>query len=227
MQFTRLLFVALAVVLAGCAAPKYNYAPESIAISEPAIGSITVARIGETMLRQGKYQEHDAFRLVQQQEVGWAYTLHPGIYLKTGDDEAAEYFRPSGGAESGRVEKSFIADPWKAIMTRRATPDVCVVTVLNAYVCSPAVGMERRKQPVLASDAFQQTLLYNGRVGSKINIAYREFSNNTARPAFNNTVEYDLNESTEIAYKGAQLEVLEATNQHIKFKLIRNFNEAR
>ncbi len=82
-------------------------------------------------------------------------------------------------------------------------------------------------ESVLAQDSFQQTLIYNGRVGSKINIGYREFSNNTARPAFNNNVEYDLNESPNIAYKGAELAIIEATNQHIKFKLLRNFNEAQ
>jgi hypothetical protein len=76
------------------------------------------------------------------------------------------------------------------------------------------------------TDSFQQTLIYSGKVGNKINIAYREFSNNIARPAFNNNVEYDLSESKTIAYKGSQLEILEATNQSIKFKVIKNFNTA-
>ncbi len=80
--------------------------------------------------------------------------------------------------------------------------------------------------PSFHRDSFQQTLLYSGKVGNKINIGYREFSNSLARPAFNNNVEYDLSESKTIAYKGAQLEVLEATNQHIKFRLIKNFNSA-
>lgn len=80
--------------------------------------------------------------------------------------------------------------------------------------------------PSLHRDSFQQTLLYSGKVGNKINIGYREFSNSLARPAFNNNVEYDLSESKTIAYKGAQLEILEATNQHIKFRLIKNFNSA-
>jgi hypothetical protein len=224
---SRLLLTALlAAALSGCAAPKYNYAPRSVAISEPPIGSVTVVRIGDTMLRQGKYREHDALYLRSSREIGWAYTLHPGYYLKDGDDESAEFFSPSRGDEGGRIEKSFLADPWKSVMTKRATSEVCIVTSFNATACSVLSGVERTKRPFLADDSFQQTLIYNGRVGSKINVGYREFSNNTARPAFNNNVEYDLNESRTIGYKGAELEVLEATNQHIKFRLARNFNSA-
>jgi hypothetical protein len=47
-----------------------------------------------------------------------------------------------------------------------------------------------------------------------------------ARPAFNNNVEYDLSESMLIGYKGAKIEVIEANNQYIKYKVIQNFNNA-
>lgn len=72
-------------------------------------------------------------------------------------------------------------------------------------------------------DSFQQTLIYSGKVGNKINISYREFSNDMARPAFNNEAEYDLSESNQIGYKGAVIDVLEADNTKITYRLIRNF----
>ena len=86
------------------------------------------------------------------------------------------------------------------------------------------IGVEKVKLQGIAADAFQQTLIYSGKVGDKINIGYREFSSNVARPAFNNDVEYDLKDSTTIGYKGALIEVLEATNQSIRYRVIRNFN---
>ena len=79
---------------------------------------------------------------------------------------------------------------------------------------------------MLSQDSFKQTLIYSGKVGNKINVGYREFSGSVARPAFNNNVEYDLSESLVIGYKGAQIEVLEATNQYIRYKVLRNFNKA-
>lgn len=87
-------------------------------------------------------------------------------------------------------------------------------------------GFEKRKRPLASNDSFQQTLIYSGKVGDKINIGYREFSGNLARPAFNNNVEYDLSDSMLIAYKGARIEVLEANNQFIKYRVIENFNKA-
>jgi len=86
---------------------------------------------------------------------------------------------------------------------------------------------EKKKYPVASPDSFQQTLIYSGKVGNKINIGYREFSGSLARPAFNNEVEYDLSESKVIGYKAARIEVIEATNQSIKYKVIQNFNRAR
>jgi len=58
-------------------------------------------------------------------------------------------------------------------------------------------------------------------------VSYREFSDHHARTAFTNTAEYDLSESKIIGYKGALIEVLEATNQHIRYRVLRNFNEAQ
>src|SRR6185295_780216 len=220
-----MLFVAMAtIVLSACATPKYNYKPTTVDISEPPVDSVSTVRIGDTMLRQGNYTEHEAIMLKSTREIGWAYSLYPGYYLKDGEDKNAEYFSPGRGDDGGRVEKAALADPWESVMLRKTKSEICVVTVFTAYVCKPANDVVRTKRPALADDAFQQTLIYSGKVGSKINIGYREFSNNLARPAFNNEVEYDLNDSHVIAYKGAELEVLEATNQHIKFRLIRNFN---
>lgn len=221
------LVLIASALLAGCASPKYNYAPRAIAISEPSIGSVTISRVGDTMLRQGKYREHDALYLRAIREVNWAYTLHPGYYLKDGEDEAAEYYSPAKTEDGGTIEKAMFADPWKSVMAKKSLPELCIITVFNVSVCNVVPDIERTKRPVLAQDAFQQTLIYNGRVGSRVNIGYREFSNNNARPAFNNNVEYDLAESTRIGYKGADIEIIEATNQHIKFRMLHNFNDAK
>ena len=78
---------------------------------------------------------------------------------------------------------------------------------------------------MVTEDSFQQTLIYSGRVGDKINVGYREFSNSMARPAFNNDVEYDLSESRIIGYKGARLEIIKATNESIKYRVLNNFNK--
>ena len=79
-----------------------------------------------------------------------------------------------------------------------------------------------RKQ-VSSSTNFVQELIYNGRVDNNIKFIYREFSEDMIRPAFNQTVQYDFNESKFISFKGLTLEIIEANNQLIKYRLISNF----
>jgi hypothetical protein len=74
------------------------------------------------------------------------------------------------------------------------------------------------------SSDFQQTLIYTGREGNIIRASYREFSGNLARPAFTVDVTYDLNDSDIIAFRGARLQILEATNTSITYKVLSNFN---
>ncbi|WP_283709086.1 hypothetical protein [Pseudoalteromonas prydzensis] len=215
-----------ALVLSGCASPDYNYLPETTQISEPAINSINTAYVGDVMLRQGKYSEHDSIYLPEKVEVSWAYDLHSGYYIKKGEDKDTETYMPSSDNEGGMIDKAAFADPWRAVMAYKETQELCVITAFNAASCTDNANFERRKKPILTHDSFQQTLIYSGKVGSKINIGYREFSNSLARPAFNNDVEYDLDSSNVIGYKGARIEIIEATNEHIKYKVIQNFNRA-
>jgi hypothetical protein len=150
----------------------------------------------------------------------------PGYYIKKGEDSNTETYMPSNDAESGMINKAALADPWQAVMAYKTKPSLCVITAFSAFVCDDSAQFERVKRPVLSSNSFQQTLIYSGKVGKKVNIGYREFSNSLARPAFNNDVEYDLDSSSIVGYKGARIEVIEANNEMIKYKVLKNFNKA-
>lgn len=225
----RALFPVLLVLgLTGCAAPVYNYSPTTVEISDPPLDAVSVAYIGDSMIRQGKYVEHTAIYLPYDIDIGILapYTLTSGYYLKQGEDANTEFYLPSS-EDGGRIVKAALADPFQVAQAHKGEPKLCVVTVFNVAVCREGAKFERTAQAVNSRDAFQQTLIYSGRIGNKINIGYRELSSNMARPAFNNDVEYDLTESRVIGYKGARLEVIEATNEHIKYRVLRNFNSAQ
>ena len=70
---------------------------------------------------------------------------------------------------------------------------------------------------------FQQEFIYSGKAGNVVKFTYREFTNDMARPAFNQDVQYDLTESNEIGFKGARILVLNATNTKLEYKLISAF----
>ena len=117
----------------------------------------------------------------------------------------------------------------------------CPGEVFNAYICYNKEDdrfsreKSKKKNPmykdlvrivrkqVSSSTNFVQELIYNGRVDNNIKFIYREFSEDMMRPAFNQTVQYDFNESKLISFKGLTLEIIEANNLLIKYRLISNF----
>lgn len=219
----------LSMVIVGCAttSPTATYTPTVKQISEPAIGSVNVANLGDKLLVQGNMSERQALYFATTQKTGFGFTVHSGYFPKTG--ETAEYINFSHSNEAGAgklVDMLGVQSVLPNVLAvRKSDNALCTFNLLGSPVnCKTGLDFSIKNWTTANSNSFQQTLLYNGKVGNKINIAYREFSSDLARPAFNNDVEYDLSESTQIGYKGAVLEVIEANNQMIKYKVIKNFN---
>lgn len=97
------------------------------------------------------------------------------------------------------------------------------ICLSGTETCSEAKFVFKKKLAQLNANSFQQTLLYNGRIGNRITLGYREFSNDLARAAFSNNVDYDLSESVTVGYRGARLEILKATNTDITYKILSGF----
>lgn len=212
------------IILTGCATPSYNYQATQVNVSKPPLNSINEAYVGDKMLEQGVVVERDALHISQEIKHS-GYTFSSGYYLKVGENEKGSYFQALNNIPNGaNLQKNVIVDPFKNVMLDEKN-ELCIVTIFNAKACTEKHDAKLTKINIAADNAFQQTLIYSGKIGNKINIGYREFSSNIARPAFNNDVEYDLNESKQIGYKGAILEVLDADNQRIKYKVLRNFNK--
>lgn len=226
MKLQNLLPSAVALLcfsFVGCVTPKNNYRPESKSISFPELNQTITVNIGDEMVKQGTYTEIDGIHISKPVKASWAYTLESGNYVKKGEDKVREFYMPDSGPNGGAVQKSALADPWQSVTYHKTKDKIGVVTIFNAHVDSKVEGVSRVKLPTLAQNSFQQTLIYSGRIGDRITLGYREFSNNMARPAFNNDVDYDLTESTTVGYKGARIEVIKATNQSITYKVFSNF----
>ncbi len=230
MYSERIFFIAVVtLLLGGCAAPKFNYRATAVDISEPPLNELVQRSVGEEMLKQGKFALVDVLRVTESVNPHWGITINPGIFRQTGSDAEATYFELGGrGGDSGSVEKNWMVDPLKVLMVKKDDSSICAVTILNAKTCTDKYkeNFKMEKRSVVFEDSVQQTLIYSGRIGSRIRFGYREFSNNIARPAFSNDVEYDLLESRVIGYKGAEIEIVDATNQFIKYIVKKNFNKA-
>lgn len=231
--FMKLCLAAAASVasllgLGACATPSFEYVPLVQEISRPPLDSVNTVGVGEQMLVQGRFVEREALQLDRELRVGaiGTYTFTPGHYVRVGGTDAVAFYNQSPAQGSGTVQQGLLADPFQVIEFTTATQQLCAVTIFNLKTCTSAPEARTITVSSLGDNSFQQTLIYSGRVGEKVNVGYREFSSNMARPAFNNDVEYDLSESRVIGYRGAELEIIEATNRSITYRVIRNFNAA-
>lgn len=222
------LSIAIAFTAGACASPNFQYVPSVQEVSRPPLGSINTVGVGEQMLVQGRFVQREALQLDREVRVGTlgSYTFTPGHFVRVGGADPIGFYNESNLEGSGRVQQSMLADPFQVIEYNRDTKQICGVTILNLKVCANAPEARLTTVSSSSDNSFQQTLIYSGRVGDKINIGYREFSSNMARPAFNNDVEYDLSESNVIGYRGAELEIIEATNRSITYRVVSNFNAA-
>lgn len=225
-----LLAGLIGFALVGCVSDiKYNYVPEVTQKSYPDLNVVTTTYIGDDMVRQGNVKTMDviSFPVTTQVNKFWnSYIIDAGDYPKLGEDNKYLFFAAKS-VNGNSIVKSF--DIPAAPLGIRVSKDsskneVCMSFSTGTDFCENHKQFTYKKVNVTNQDGFQQTLIYNGKVGNKINIGYREYNDDMARPAFSNNAEYDLSRSTVIRYKGAVIEVLQATNQHIKYKVISNFN---
>lgn len=216
---TPIMVICAAFFLGGCAV-KYTPAQKTeVEIEEPKIGETVTAEIGDHMLRKGVIVEERVLAVNSPVE-GVFYDIMDGAYPEIGTASDSETLFSADG-----VIRGALSDPAQFLSVRSSNPgEACVVTVYAARVCYEA-DIEIMKRFSEKAASFYQTLIYSGRIGNKINVSYREFSNSMARPAFNNDVEYDLSASMQIGYKGAQIEVINADNSSITYRVLRSFSE--
>ena len=213
----KLIGILTVLLITGCTTVKHNGSATYVKqIDYPEVGKVISAYVGDHLVQKGVISEEGVL-IVHQTVDGVAYDITAKKYPQIGFDEKQDFYSAVGVIRGG------ISDPVQALsLSKTDNSELCVITVFGASSCYPG-DYERKKQLSEKGNSFQQTLIYSGRIGDKINICYREFSNNNARPAFNNDVEYDLSSSKTIGYKGAVIEIMKADNSSITYKLIKNF----
>jgi hypothetical protein len=87
-----------------------------------------------------------------------------------------------------------------------------------------AVSAKKAKWIDVSTRNIDQRLIYNGRVGNYVKFTYREFSaSGMARMPFTQDVQYDLDKGAVIGFKGVRIEILDATNRKIQYRVLRHF----
>ncbi|MBF0193465.1 MAG: hypothetical protein HQL71_02865 [Magnetococcales bacterium] len=221
-----ILLAIAAILLSACIKKNTGYPPKISKITRPPIGSENTAKAGETILTRGNYHETKYLTFPNKVSVKWAYTLLPGKYNLISEDDVSGYYVPAKGVdEGGKIIKSSVADSWQSIQIFKNSPKLCVVTTSDNKFCKFDVNYNQVTVPEFGKNGFKQILVYNGKHENIISIGYLTFYNDNEQTRFNNTIDYDLDKSDIIEYRGAKIKVIEATQQYLKYSVINEFKK--
>lgn len=217
-----LIAAAAAASLAGCSKYGHMYQPEKSSVIRPPVGAITTANLGGHILVSGEQRKHEAVHLAEPLQVG-TFSLPAGFYTKIAQTSGTDYFQPSPAVQAeltkrGEGLKDMIVFP---------SGQLCVNPENGRIACTEGYNAPRStfSEIVAPEGRAQQALVYGGRAGNSLKVVYRETRGGQNPTDFSNPVEYNLSESTVIAYKGAEVEVLEATNQRVTYRVIKGFSD--
>ena len=195
-----LLAATISLVACGSAVPVRG------SYTNPAVGQLFTRGVGDRLVEQGTGVLDPEFELTQDAIVG-KITIPKGRYEFSGENGTGIWFI------SGDQKYYFYL--------KKTDNTVCIdgkdCTKIE-YTLNKKLANSTRNP-----NSFQQTLLYNGKIGNKITLAYREFFGGMARPDFSNNVDYDLSESPILGYNGARLEVVKATNTELTYRVLSGF----
>lgn len=223
---------ALTVVfLSGCATSKQSIAPNLHIIDLPALGEVRTAELGETLVQKGKIYTYDAVRLENTVSAGDGFflkkfTLQPGVLKASMKDNDRIYYT---------TDKLAVYD---AILGTQMQSGGLAVSLTNEkeikFHLNGIVVMKPKPEPQLTKmqvndverPSFRQELIYNGRSGETLKFLYREYSTDFMRAPFSQDVQYDLHDGPTIGFKGVRIEIIEATNTKLKYKVVSSFPDA-
>lgn len=206
------------ILLTACQSTTPQVKMENISI--PNIDIVSQASLGDRMLMQAK-----------------GFTAN-SVTVSSGEGINTSM---SGGKYCERVKGSnkYYSDDPQAIGLKNGYGNVISFTnyvtynkKLNKVCAAPMscydeteVSIEfKENDRCLVENSLQQIIEYNGRNGEILNFTYREFSDKMMRNSFTTNFTVDLSQGNIVTYKGSQIEVKNATNSKIEYKVLKNFN---
>ena len=224
-----LIIAVLFILVSGCASTLPQYYPATSIVKFPEEGAVSRSELGDTLIIHSIRQEYDAlviedsrdyavclFKVRIQDQTAYAASVSPtGKPVFHADLQMDSIyttdFVPVGYARIEESKKSSTG----FIFTPVSTGCGGAQEFSNSYQRSKATKVDK--------PGFSQELIYNGRVGNYVKFIYREFSGDMARSAFTQEVQYDLDLSNFVGFKGVRIEIVEATNREIIYKVVNHF----
>lgn len=231
-----LLVILTALALTACATAPQVQPPELQFTDRPPLNTEATAEIGETLLEKGKIYVFEGLELQERiSDLGIAreYIIEPhAMRLERIDADGNRYYVPA--MDSYIVnDKTFgrRIRPSNAFLILKADGSLEMqgyydLTSAGKNISPAAPRFKVGKVVDKRQPNFRQELIYGGRVGNSIKLTYREFSGDLIRPGFTQEAQYDISNDTTIGFKGVRIQIVEATNTRLRYKVLKSFADA-
>lgn len=215
-----LRFAALSVmaVPAACAPALTRVPPDAITLRSYEIGQVQSVGIGDPIFDVQSARQQRAFQAVRSFTTpraglfaGAADIAAGDAVLLTGEIRSEGLLVLSGGSLPNpiAIDSSGIVRGWVGLNGQRVDGNW------------PDDQLFEPMQRVTADEtAFRAQLIYSGVDGNTLNAVYREFAGDLIRPAFTQELQYDLSASSEIGYRSVRIDVVEASNATVRFRVL-------
>ena len=214
----KILYLFFAFLIISCGAKMTLADKQNVDTSFPQLNQISTGDVGVTLVSKEKGSKHKALVINEDRKVkpgNLIKELNRGeIFINQFDTKKYELYSSPKNInfgiavpKNGGEQMFYINDGAGAQIVQLNSP-------IN---CSETTAVVKEDQ------YFKQEFIYNGKIGTGLKFTYREFVDNTARPAFTQDLQYDLAESNIIGFRGLRVEIINATNMNIQYKVISQF----
>lgn len=214
--------LAFAMAMTSCATTVTLSEPSRSEKDYPALNEVAKAYVGDRMLYQASLLEGEGMTILEDAAI--CNALVREILVSKGS-----VFSKGLGSDG---EIYYCGDTiWNNKFEGTKTDYVACFTILPSGLfktrihgsCSEPVKYELGTYVRAEPDNLQKTLMYSGKSGSVIYLSYREFSGDMARPAFTQDLTFDISTDNVVGAKGALIEILNASNTSVEYRVISTF----
>lgn len=223
-----IIMVCVFFFISGCASTLTPLSLYRVG-KEPAVGIIYHASVGEVIYTEFDFVEHEGVTLIngymKPMGLQGKFDIPAGtLLLGYSDEKGLKQFCTTYLAWSNILEPADIV--CFSDSNNDNNFDKLKVTQMYFGAWQNIEELPFKSTMSSAVRGQRMELIYEG-VSSDgtLKIVYREYSDNLARPAFFQEVNFALNQNsvTNITFKGAEIEVLEANNNVISYRVKSNF----
>jgi hypothetical protein len=204
-------------------------------IDKPSVNEMATAELGSPILEKGKYRVADS--IILSTSTGWNETplLGPRVVIPQGvmiarlrDAKYTYYYSSRTIAHDPIIGIDLpYANAAALRVGNERTDDVIGVSMPSGttHALDVVPDLERTRVTVLDATGYRRQLIYGGRSGDTLRFQYRETAG-PQQPQANQDFEWNLNDGNVVAFRGVRIEVMDAANARLKYRILSSFADS-